>query len=81
MPALMQHFQSKLYGVLKVNSFLAIGYFCCLPITFASSFDPDQDQQNVSPDLDPNCFTLSVFLEEYFEKVNFEISQQTTSKA
>ena len=26
-------------------------------ITFANSLDPDQAQQNVGPDLDPNCLT------------------------
>ena len=31
---------------------------CCLLITFANSLDPDQDWQNVDPDLDPNCLTL-----------------------
>ena len=31
-----------------------------LLITFANSLDPDQDRQNVGPDLDPNCLTLSV---------------------
>ena len=25
---------------------------------FANSLDPDQAQQNVGPDLDPNCLTL-----------------------
>ena len=30
--------------------------------------DPDRDQQNVSPDLDPNRLTLSV-LKEFFEKL------------
>ena len=39
-----------------------------------NSLDPDQDQQNVGPDLDSN--SLIVFLKEYFEK-----SQQTTTKA
>ena len=34
--------------------------------------------QHVSPDLDPNCLTLKVFLKEFFEKVEFEKSQQTT---
>ena len=29
----------------------------CLLITFANSLDPDQVQQNVRPDLDPNCLT------------------------
>ena len=27
-------------------------------ITFANSLDPDQDRQNVGPDLDPNRLTL-----------------------
>ena len=39
------------------NSFLASGNFCHLLITFANSFDSDQDRQNVGPDLDPNCLT------------------------
>ena len=32
--------------------------FCCLFITFANSFDPDQDGKNVGPDLNSNCETL-----------------------
>ena len=40
------------------NSFLAGSNYCHLLITFANSLDPDQDQQNVGPYLDPNCFTL-----------------------
>ena len=32
--------------------------FSRLLITFANSLDPDQDQQNVCPGLDPNCLTL-----------------------
>ena len=40
-------------------SFLASGD-CHLLITFPYSLDPDQDQQNVGPDLDPNRLTLSV---------------------
>ena len=32
--------------------------FCHLFITFASSLDKDQDQQNASPDLVSNCSTL-----------------------
>ena len=31
---------------------------CCLMTTFANSLDPDQDPQNVGPDLDPNTLTL-----------------------
>ena len=36
--------------------------WCCLLVTFANSLDPDQDRQNVGPDLD----TLIVFLKEFF---------------
>ena len=32
--------------------------WCPLLIIFANSLDQDQVQQNVSPDLDPNCFTF-----------------------
>ena len=28
---------------------------CPLLITFANSLDPDQDQQNIGPNPDPNC--------------------------
>ena len=31
---------------------------CCLLITFANCLEPDQDRQNVDPDLSPNCLTL-----------------------
>ena len=41
-------------------------------ITFANSLVPDQAQQNIEPNLSPNCFTLMVFLKESFEKVDFE---------
>ena len=41
-------------------------------MTFANSFDPVQARHNVGPDLDPNCLTLTVFLKEFFEKVEFE---------
>ena len=47
-----------------VNTFHASGDFCPLLITFAISLDSDQDQQNVSPDLDP-FDTLIVFLKEF----------------
>ena len=39
------------------NSLPTRGDFCCLLITFANSLDPDKAQQNVGPDLDPNCLT------------------------
>ena len=47
---------------------------CHLLINFASSFDQDQDRQNVGPD--PGS-KLIVFLKEILEKVNFEKSQIT----
>ena len=37
------------------NPFLASGDFCHLLITFANSLYPDQNRQNVGPDLDSNC--------------------------
>ena len=37
-------------------------------VTFANSFGPDQAQQNVGHDLDPNCLKLMVFLKKNFEK-------------
>ena len=52
------NFMKKLENKLRVfNSFLASGDFCHLLIIFANSLDPDQDQQNVGPDLDQNCLT------------------------
>ena len=46
------------------NFFLASGYFWHLQITFANSLDADQDQQNISPDLDPNGLTQKDFLKK-----------------
>ena len=43
---------------LPSKTILASGDFCRLLITFANSLDPDQDRQNVSPDLDPNILTI-----------------------
>ena len=40
------------------NSLLASDDFCHLLITFANFLDPDQDGQNVGPDLEPNRLTL-----------------------
>ena len=40
------------------DSFLANGDFCRLLLSFANNLEPDHDQQNVGPDLDPNCLTL-----------------------
>ena len=39
-------------------SLLAATFNCRLLISFANSLDPDQDRQNVGPDLDPNRLTL-----------------------
>ena len=46
-----------LYPGLNVYSFFACDDFCRLLIAFANSLDPEQDQQNVSLDLDPNGLT------------------------
>ena len=40
-----------------ITSFLACGNFRRLLITSANGLDPDQDRQNVAPDLDPNLLT------------------------
>ena len=44
-------------GFQYFNSFLVGGDFSCLLILFAKSLIPDQDGQNVGPDLDPNRLT------------------------
>ena len=41
---------------------------CRLLITFANSLEPDQDQQNVGPDLDPNCLCSTHFVKELILK-------------
>ena len=38
-----------------LNSFLASSNFCRLLKTFANSLDPDQDREDVGPDLGSNC--------------------------
>ena len=50
---------------------LNFAYLCCLLITFANSLDQVQSQHLVGPDLDPNCLTQMVFLEEFFELDDF----------
>ena len=42
--------------------------FCCLLITFTNGLDPNQDQQKVNPDLDPNGLTLKASLKDIFSK-------------
>ena len=46
------------YIVQRVNSFLASDDLFRLLMIFVNSLDPDQDRQNVGPDLDPNRLTL-----------------------
>ena len=67
--------------VLRANYFPSCVNFSSLLMTFANSSDPDQEQQTLNPDLDPNCLTLIcllVFLIYVFEKVNLEKNQLTT---
>ena len=45
--------------LLFFNSLPASGHFCHLLKTFAKSLEPDQALQNVGPDLDPNCLTMT----------------------
>ena len=45
-------------------------------------FGPDQDLQNIGPDLDPNSLTLIVFCKEFFfEKFDFEKKSAEDYKA
>ena len=46
------------FSIVKFNSVPSSDVFCRLLITFANSLDPDQAQQNVGLDLEPNCLTL-----------------------
>ena len=43
-----------------INLFLEVASsnYCFLLITSENSLDPDQDRQNVGPDLHPSCLTL-----------------------
>ena len=41
-----------------INSLFVSGDLYRLLMSFANSLDPDQDRQNVGPDLDPNRLTL-----------------------
>ena len=56
--------------------------FCRLLILFANSFDPEQDRQNVGPDVGPNLCHSDSFPERFFGKISFENkSQQKTTRA
>ena len=43
---------------LCLSGSMLTGKFCRLLITLANNLDPDQDRQNVGPDMDPNRLTL-----------------------
>ena len=62
---------------------MARGDFCRLLITFANSLDPGQARQNVGPDLGPSCLNdiMTVIVQEFFKNLNFEKSQQSTTRA
>ena len=66
--SLQQHNQYNISWGCSFNSFLANCDFCHLLITLANSLDPDQDRQNVGPDLDPNCLTLWWYSWKNFRK-------------
>ena len=73
--AFPNHTPDLFSGFKKFNSFQTSRNFCHLLITFANSFNPDQDRQNVGPDLDPNRLTLwttlMVFLKEFITLLTF----------
>ena len=41
---------------------------CHLLIICVNRVDPNQDRQNIDTDLDPNCLTLILCLEQVFEE-------------
>ena len=57
--------------------FLASGEFCRLLIRFVNRLDPEQDRQNVGPDLDPIRLALCYQKVYPFEKSNFEKKKST----
>ena len=60
----------------SLNSFLASSDFGSLLMIDANSLDPNQDQQNVGPDLDPTALHSDSVPEKLFLKK----SLQTTTK-
>ena len=54
----------------SVSVLLLTFFLASINKPFANSLDPDQDRLSVGTDLGPIC--LTVFLKEFFEKVNFE---------
>ena len=58
------------------------GDFSRLLVIFANNLNPDQDRQNVGPDLDSNRLTLNqiVFLKEFLKKSILKKSQHTAKK-
>ena len=60
-------------------TFLASGHLSHLLIISANSLDPDQDRQDVVL-IWIQTDTLTVFLKEFFEKVNFEKKNSTVNR-
>ena len=46
-------------------------------MTFANSLDPDQTQQNVGPDLDPNCWHSASIPERFFFFENDDLQRKS----
>ena len=53
------------------NSLPASVDFSCLLIAFANILDQDQAQQNVRPDLDPNCLTHMVLIKSSIQREKY----------
>ena len=64
-----------------IYPFLASDDFCRLLITFANSLDPEQDRQNVGPDLGPNRLVLLYCSLKCIEKVYFEKKSAENNKS
>ena len=43
---------------MHINKYVQLAFTHYLLIAFANSLEPDQNQQNIGPGLDPNCFIL-----------------------
>ena len=54
----LNHVIMFLFSKAGVELFDGLQEFCRLLPILTNSLDPDQDQQNVSPDLDLNCLKL-----------------------
>ena len=70
-------FGTRIISWIHLTLYIPTSGSLVLLITFAHSLDPDQAQQNVEPNLGPNCLTLMVFLKKFFPKKILKNPQTT----